>query len=172
MIKTTVQEAINQQIVREMFSSNLYLSMSAYFHSINLPGFANWMHVQAQEETTHAIKFFDYLLARGGIVTLGVIDAPELSWESPLAAFEAAYEHEQKVTSWINEIADLAFAEKDHPTNVLIQWFINEQVEEESNASDIVARMRLAGHDRSSMFFLDNELKQRKFVPPATGATT
>ena len=170
MIQKVLEDAINQQIAREMYSSNLYLSMAGSFHSINLNGFANWMRVQAQEEMAHALKFFDYLLDRGGNVRIGEIAAPENIWKNPLDGFQASYEHEQKVTQWINEIADLAVKEGDHATQVLLQWFITEQVEEEATVSDIVARLRLAGDSSGSLFMLDNELKTRVFVPPPTKA--
>lgn len=166
MIKQTVQDAINKQITREMYSSNLYLAMAGYYKSINLNGFANWMRVQAQEEMMHALKFFDYVLERGGEVKIGEIPAPPSKWDSPLAAFEDAYKHEQLVTSWINELADLAIKESDHATGILLQWFINEQVEEESSASEIVERLRMAGDSKGGLFMLDSEMKTRQFVPP------
>ena len=162
MIKKTIEKAINEQIVREMYSSNLYLSMSAYYASINLNGFANWMHLQAEEEMMHALKFFDYLIDRGGKVIIGAIAAPQTEWESPLAAFEDALKHEQLVTGWINDLADLAFSEKDHATSSMLQWFIDEQVEEEASTGDIVERLKLIGDSKGALFFLDNELKSRK----------
>jgi len=167
MIKKSIEQAINEQIIREMYSSNLYLSMAAYFSSINLKGFANWMHVQAEEEMMHALKFFDYLLDRGGKVSLGKIEAPKVDWNSPLEAFEDAYHHEQLVTGWINDLADLAFTEKDHATSSMLQWFIDEQVEEESTASEIVEILKLIGDSKGGLFFLDNELKQRTSPPKA-----
>lgn len=170
MIKKIIEDAINQQIVREMYSSNLYLAMSAYFASINLNGFSNWMHVQAEEEMMHALKFFDYLIDRGGKVRIGQIAAPPSEWESPLAAFEDALRHEQLVTGWINELADLAFSEKDHATSSMLQWFIDEQVEEEATTSEIVERLKLIGDSKGALFFLDNELKQRKSAPKEPGA--
>ncbi len=169
MIKKVIEDAINQQIVREMYSSNLYLAMSAYFASINLNGFSNWMHVQAEEEMMHALKFFDYLIDRGGKVRIGQIAAPPSEWESPLAAFEDALRHEQLVTGWINELADLAFNEKDHATSSMLQWFIDEQVEEEATTSEIVERLKLIGDSKGALFFLDNELKQRKSEPKQPG---
>ncbi|MCX8054115.1 MAG: ferritin [Ignavibacteria bacterium] len=169
MIKKVIEDAINQQIVREMYSSNLYLAMSAYFASINLNGFSNWMHVQAEEEMMHALKFFDYLIDRGGKVKIGQIAAPPSEWESPLAAFEDALRHEQLVTGWINELADLAFSEKDHATSSMLQWFIDEQVEEEATAGEIVERLKLIGDSKGALFFLDNELKQRKSAPKQPG---
>jgi len=169
MIKKVIEDAINQQIVREMYSSNLYLAMSAYFASINLNGFSNWMHVQAEEEMMHALKFFDYLIDRGGKVKIGQIAAPPSEWESPLAAFEDALRHEQLVTGWINDLADLAFNEKDHATSSMLQWFIDEQVEEEATTSEIVERLKLIGDSKGALFFLDNELKQRKSAPKQPG---
>lgn len=170
MIKKVVEEAINQQIIREMYSSNLYLSMAGYYHSINLNGFAHWMRLQAQEEMAHALKFFDYLLERGGDARVGQIAAPPTQWDSPLAAFEASYEHEKLVTAWINELADLSFKESDHATSILLQWFISEQVEEESTVSDIVGRLKLTKDNSSGIFMLDNELKTRVLTPAPSKA--
>ncbi|MFP4369416.1 MAG: ferritin [Candidatus Kapaibacterium sp.] len=164
MIKEIIQEAINRQIVREMYSSNLYLAMAAYYASINLNGFANWMHVQAEEETQHALKFYDYLIDRGGQVKIGRIEAPPSQWDSPLHAFQNALEHEQKVTQWIYELADLAIDERDHATSSLLQWFIDEQVEEEATTGEMVDRLKLAGDSKGGLFMLDNELKQRNKV--------
>lgn len=162
-----MQDAINQQIAKEMFSSNLYLSIAAYFHSINLNGFAHWMRLQAQEEMTHALKFFDYLLDRGGSVQIGSMDAPASKWDSPLDGFEASYNHEQSITESINKLADLAAREGDHATTILLQWFITEQVEEEATVSEIVDRIKLAGDSAGGLFFLDNELKQRQLAASA-----
>lgn len=164
MLKDVMQDAINKQINKEMYSSNLYLAMAAYFHTINLNGFANWMRAQAQEEMAHALKFFDYVLDRSGKVEIQEIKSPPAIWKSPLDCFEAAYQHEQLVTESINDLAELAFKERDYATNNLLNWFIDEQVEEESTVSEIVDRIRLAGDSKSGLFMLDNELKQRKFV--------
>ncbi|TAL68245.1 MAG: ferritin [Bacteroidetes bacterium] len=166
MIKKVIQDAINEQIVRELYSSNLYLSMAAYYRLINLNGFANWMRVQVQEEMFHAMKFFDYMLERGGEAMIGVIDAPPTKWDSPLDVFIAAQKHEESVTEHINKLATLAMKENDYATNILLQWFITEQVEEEATVTEIVERMRLAGDSKSSLFMLDSELKTRVFVPP------
>jgi ferritin len=166
MIKEKVQEAINEQIAKEMYSANLYLAMAAYYKKKNLNGFANWMRVQAQEETAHAMKFFDFLIDRGGEVKILPIEAPELSWDSPLKAFEAALAHEVKVTASINNIADIAMIEKDFATSSFLQWFINEQVEEEANTGEIVDRMQMAEGSRGALFMLDTELKSRVFTPP------
>ncbi len=166
MIKETIQKAINDQITKEMYSSNLYLSMAAYYHNLNLNGFANWMRVQAQEEETHALRLFDYLLERGGRPLIGEIKAPQIEWESPLAAFEASLKHEEFVTSCINQLADLASKEGDHATGILLQWFITEQVEEESTVTDIVQRLKMMENYPGGYYLMDNELKQRQFVDP------
>ncbi|MFA6569906.1 MAG: ferritin [Bacteroidota bacterium] len=168
MIKKTVQDAINSQIVKEIYSANLYLAMAAYFHSINLNGFANWMRVQAQEENFHAMKFFDYLLERSGDAKIGSIAEPPAKWDSPLKAFEEVLKHEEGVTASINALADVAMKESDHASSIMLQWFISEQVEEESTASDIVARLRLAGDSKGGLFLMDNELKTRVFIPPVS----
>ena len=164
MIKDTILEALNKQINAELYSAYLYLSMSAYFESINLKGFANWMMVQAKEEVTHAMRIYDYVVERGGRVKLTAIEQPPTEWKSPLDAFEAAYNHEVKVTQMINELVDLALKEKDHATYNMLQWFVNEQVEEEASADEIVQKLKLVGNERSALFMVDRELAQRKFV--------
>jgi len=168
MIKEKIQGAINKQLNAELYSSYLYLSMAAYFESINLKGFANWMRIQAQEELMHAMKFYDYINERGGRVTLTPIDGPPTQWDSPLAVFEHVYQHEQKVTSLINNLVNIAIAESDHASNNFLQWFVAEQVEEESSADEIVQKLKLVADDRSGLFMLDQELGQRIFTPPAT----
>lgn len=168
MIKETLQNAINAQIIREMYSSNLYLSMAAYYATINLNGFANWMRIQAEEELFHALKFFDYVLDRGGHVALGAIDAPKVVWDNAITPFEEAYEHEQKVTAWIHDLMELAHQEKDYAAISFLNWFVDEQVEEEKNTSEILDRLHLSGDSKASLFMLDNELKTRVFTPPAT----
>lgn len=166
MIKEKVQEALNEQIKWEFYSAYLYLSMAAYFGFVNLPGFANWMKVQAQEELVHAMKLFDFVTERGGKVTLAAVDAPPSEWDSPLAVFEATYEHEQVVTGRINALVDLAAAESDHATNQMLQWFVTEQVEEESSADEMVQKLKLVGKEGGGLFMLDRELALRVFVPP------
>jgi len=168
MIKAKMEKAINYQINREMYSAYLYLSMSAYFGNINLKGFASWMRVQAQEEMSHAMKLYDYLGERGGRITLASIEDPPQEWGSPLKVFEHVYSHEQKVTGLINDLVNLAIAEKDHASNSFLQWFVTEQVEEEASASEVLERLKLAGKDAGGLFMLDNELSQRVFTPPAT----
>lgn len=169
MIDKKIQDAFNGQINAEIYSSYLYLSMEAYFGSINLPGFANWMRCQAQEELLHAMKFFDFINERGGDVNLTQIDGPPTKWNSPLHAFEEAYKHEQKVTGLINGLVDLAIAERDHASANFLQWFVTEQVEEEASAYDVVQRLKLAGDQGGGMFMIDRELATRTFVYPAAG---
>ncbi len=166
MINERVEKAINEQINWELYSGYFYLSMSTYFETIGLPGCANWMRVQAKEEQFHAMKFFDYIIERGGKVTLKAIDAPPSVWESPLDVFEKTYEHEQKVTSLINDLVDLALTEKDHASYNMLQWFVDEQVEEEATASDIVGKLKLIGNGTSALFMLDQEFSKKVFTPP------
>ena len=168
MISQKVQEALNRQCNREMYSAYLYLSMSAYFQSLNLKGFASWMRVQTQEEMVHAMKFYDYVVQRGGRVILADIEAPLTEWKSPRDAFDKTYEHEQKVTGMINDLMDLAIAEKDHASVNFLQWFVTEQVEEEESSSEVAERLKLIGEDSNGLLMLDKELGQRVFTPPTT----
>lgn len=162
MISKKMQDALNGQINAEMYSAYLYLAMNAYFQSINFNGFARWMIVQYQEEMIHAMKIYDYIAERGGRVELEAIDKPQGDWKSPLAVFEAVYKHEQKVTGLINNLVELAAKEKDHATDIFLQWFVTEQVEEEKNASEIVAKLEMLKDSAGSMFMLDKELGKRK----------
>lgn len=170
MINEKMQQALTEQLNAELYSSYLYLSMSAYFHSIELSGFANWMRVQAQEELMHAMKIYDYVHERGGKVTLRQIDSPPVEWDSPIAAFEHVYEHEQKVTGLINGLVDLAIEEKEHASNNFLQWFVSEQVEEEASANAVLQKIKLMGEAGNGLFMLDQELAQRVFTPPAKSA--
>lgn len=170
MLSSKMQDALNAQINAELYSAYFYLSMSAYYESANLPGFANWMHVQYQEETFHALKFYGYVTSRGGRVILKAIDAPPTEWKSALAPFEDTYKHEQKVTGLINNLVNLAMDERDHATNAMLQWFVTEQVEEEKNASDIVAQIKLLQDAPDGIFRIDRELATRVYVPPTTAA--
>lgn len=167
MISKTMQDAINKQITREFYSSYLYLSMAAYFEDLSLPGFAQWMRVQVQEESAHAMILFNYICDRGGRVILGAIDQPDIEFKSPLDVFEKTLEHEQKVTSWINELMDLAIKENDHATRSLLNWFVDEQVEEEANDNTIIARLKMMGKDMSGLFQFDKELGARVYEVPA-----
>jgi ferritin len=166
MMSKKMEAALNKQINAELYSAYLYLSMNSYFHSINLQGFAGWMRVQALEEMTHADKFYKFMVDRGGRVILDVIDKPPVKWTSPLAVFEDVLKHELKVTSLIHSLVDLAITEKDHATNATLQWFVNEQVEEEANADAIVHKLKLIGDNGYGILMLDSELAQRVFIPP------
>ena len=167
MLKEKIEKALTKHLNAEIYSSYLYLSMAAYFESINLKGFANWMRVQTQEELVHAMKFYDFIIERGGKVVLTSIEGPRTEWSSPLAVFEHAYEHEQKVTGLINTLVDLSIAEQDHATNNFLQWFVAEQVEEEASADEVVQKIKLMGDASGGLFMLDQELAQRVFTPPA-----
>jgi ferritin len=170
MLKEKVQSALTEQLNWELYSSYLYLSMSAYFLSLNLAGFANWMRVQAQEELVHAMKFYDFINERGGRVMLQGVEAPPTEWSSPLDVFENAYKHEQKVTERINDLVSLALGEGDHATNIFLQWFVTEQVEEEASADEVVQKLKLVGDAGDGLFLLDREMGQRVFTPPAAPA--
>jgi ferritin len=161
MISEKMQEAINGQLNAELYSSYLYLSMNAYFKSINLDGFANWMHYQAQEELTHAMKFYDFINQRGGRVNLLQIEAPPSQWNSPQAVFEATLEHEQKVTGLINGLVELALTEHDHASNIFLQWFVSEQVEEEESVTGVLEQLKLMGEAKGGLFMIDRELAKR-----------
>ncbi|NJC95665.1 MAG: ferritin [Anaerolineales bacterium] len=162
MIGKPMQDAMNEQINKEMFSSFLYLSMAAYFEDKNLPGFAHWMRMQADEEREHAMKFYDFILDRGGRVMLKAIDAPKTEWSSNLEVAEEVAAHEAKVTASINALYELALKEKDYPAQVMLQWFISEQVEEEKNAAEIVANLKLIEERGTAVLMLDHRLAKRK----------
>jgi len=170
MLSQKMQEALNSQINAEYYSSYLYLSMAAHCEAASLKGFGNWFRVQALEEMTHVMKFFDYVLDRGGRVELAPIDGPQTKWDSPVDIFEATLAHERHVTGLINKLVDLAIAESDHATNTLLQWFVTEQVEEESTADEILQQLKLLGDAAHGLFMLDRELGQRTFTPPAADA--
>lgn len=162
MMTNKMEKALNEQINEELFSSYLYLAMSAWFESQNLPGFAAWMKVQAREENTHAMKFFEYVHERRGRVVLQALKEPPQEWKSPLAAFEAALEHEQYITGRINDLMNQAVTEKDHATAGVLQWFVKEQVEEESSADRIVQMLKLAASAPGALLMLDHQMGERK----------
>jgi len=162
MLSKTLQDAINEQLKNELYSGYLYLSMTAYFEADNLPGFAHWMRVQSEEEVGHAMKFFDFVYDRGGRVLLHAIDQPPTEFDSPLNVFERTLEHERKVTSLINQLYELALQEKDYPAQVLLHWFIEEQVEEERNAQQIVNMLKMIQHKPQALLMLDKELGSRE----------
>ncbi len=168
MLSEKLDAALNDQMNWEIYSAHIYLSMSSHFAKEGLGGFSTWMYAQYQEEMFHAMKFFNYINEAGGHARIGQIDAPQLSWDSPLKAFEDALEHEQGVTARINAIADLAVAERSHAVGIFLQWFISEQVEEEDTVGDVVGKLKFVG-DGGGLFMLDRDLSQRVFTPP-TGA--
>jgi len=167
MISKKMEKALNSQITAEYYSAHLYLAMSAYCESIDLPGCANWLRVQYQEEMSHAEKIFDYIIERDGRAIVDGFEAPPAKWKSILDVFEATYKHEQKVTGLINKLTDLAIAESDHAAQIFLQWFVNEQVEEEASAKAIIQQLKLLGDSKAGLFQIDRELGQRVFTPPA-----
>jgi ferritin len=171
MLSPKIQDALNSQINAELYSSYLYLSMSAYCDSQNLAGMANWMRIQAQEEHTHAMKFFDFVNERDGRVLLAQIEAPKTEWTSPLDVFEETLAHEQKVTGLINGLVDMSLEEKDHASNTFLQWFVTEQVEEEATAKSIMDKLKLIGDNPVALYMLDGELGQRTLPSPTVDST-
>ncbi len=161
MLSKTVQDAINDQIGKEFYSAYIYLQMSAYFQSANLPGFAHWMRLQYQEEMKHGMKLYDYVHEREGLVTLQAIPQPRGDFKSPLDVFEQALAHEREVTALINKLYALTQKENDHPTTIHLQWFVTEQVEEEKNAGAIVEQLKLIGDNKMGMMMLDRQLGAR-----------
>lgn len=161
MIGKKMLDALNEQINAELYSAYLYQAMAAHFVAGNLKGFAHWMDLQAKEEQAHARKFYDFLLDRGGRVTLKAIAAPPAEWKSPLQIFEESYAHEQKVTGLIHKLVDLARAENDHAAEVFLAWFVTEQVEEEANASEIVEKLKMVKEHPQGLLMLDAQLGQR-----------
>ena len=161
MINKPMQDAMNDQINKELYSSYLYLSMAAYLEDRNLPGFAHWMRVQEAEERGHAMKLYDFMVERGGRVMLNAIDAPKAEWNSTLELAEEVAAHEAKITASINALYELALKEKDYPTQIMLQWFITEQVEEEKNAAEIVANLKLIEDRGTAVLMLDHRLAKR-----------
>ena len=172
-INKKIEDAINNQINAELYSAYLYLGMSSRCTEMNLKGMANWLYVQAQEEMTHAMKFYRFVLDRGGHTVFPAIENVRDNWKSPLEMFEAAYEHEKKVSAMINNIMDIAIAERDHATASMLNWFVDEQVEEEANSLEIAEKLKLIGDSKDGLLMLDKELSTRVFVDstqPAGGA--
>ena len=161
MLTEKMQTALNGQLNAELYSSYLYLSMNAYFKTVNLDGFANWMYYQAQEELEHSLKFYDFVIQRGGKVQLTQIAAPPTEWDSPMAVFEATLAHEQKVTGLINDLVEIAHEERDHATHIFLQWFVSEQVEEEENVGGVLEQLKLMGDAKGGLFMIDRELAKR-----------
>lgn len=161
MIGKKMQDAINKQINEEMFSSYLYLSMSADFQSKNLAGAGAWMSKQASEETSHAMKFFHFIIERGGEVELLPIAKPQKNWKTSLDAFRDAEKHEQHITKCIHDLVDLSIQEKDYATQNLLQWFVNEQVEEEASVGEIVVKLEMVSGSKNGIYMIDRELGAR-----------
>ncbi len=161
MLSKTLQKALNEQIQKEFYSSYLYLSMAAYAESMNLPGFAHWLKLQQQEEHGHAMKLYKYVNERGGRVELLGIDQPPVEFKSPTALFEEVLQHEQYITESINKLYEKALKENDYATQVMLQWFISEQVEEEATASEILETLKMAGEKGQSLLMLDRQLARR-----------
>ncbi len=167
MFNQKMQDAINDQIQRELESAYIYLSMAAYFDSVALPGLAQWMQVQFQEEQFHAQKFYNYVYDRGGRVKLQPIGQPPVEFESPLDAFQVTLAHEQKITGHINDLYALAMEERDFASQMFLNWFVEEQVEEEKNANDIIDVLERIGDNGHALLMLDKELGVRQFTAEA-----
>lgn len=164
MLKEKMEKALNEQINKELYSAYLYYSMSAYSESLGMPGIANWMKIQAQEELTHANKFFGYVHERDGKVTLTAIDAVDTEFGSVKEMFEKVLEHEQYVSESINKLVDISIELSDHATRSMLMWFVDEQVEEEANVQEILDQLAMFGAKGHGLFMLDKDLGSRTFV--------
>lgn len=162
MISKRLEEELNKQLNAEMYSAYLYLSMSAYLSKENLNGFSHWMQLQFEEEQAHAMKFFQYILDRGGDVKLEVIKQPRLDWDGIVDVFKNIYKHEQHITSLINNLVDIAIQEKDHATVAMLQWYVSEQVEEEASVSELLHQLQIIEGKGPGLFMLDREAKARQ----------
>ncbi len=171
MLSEKMQNALNAQINAELWSAYLYLSMSMDASAKGLKGVANWFAIQFKEEQDHAQILINYVNARGGRVLLAAIDAVQTEWNSPLAMYENTLEHEQKVTSLINDLYNLAIEEKDHATRSMLTWFVDEQVEEEENARDLIDQLRMVADDKLGLYMVDKELAARVYTTPSPLAT-
>ena len=162
MIGKKMQTALNKQVNEELYSAYLYLSMSTDFQEKNLPGFASWMEMQAQEELAHAMQIYRHIQERGGRVLLDAIKKPPTEWKTSLEAFQAAYDHECYITGKIHDLVTLAHTEKDYAAANMLQWFVDEQVEEESSVDEVVQKLNFVGEDGRSMYILDKEMAERQ----------
>jgi len=162
MLNKNVETALNEQVKNELYSAYLYLSMVAYLESANLPGFAKWMRVQAKEEVSHGMKMFDYVCERGGRAVLQGIVQPPVDFKGPLDIMEKAYAHERTVTGMINKLYETAAKEGDYATQTFLQWFLNEQVEEEKNASDLVAMLKMTESKEGGILYIDQHAGKRE----------
>jgi ferritin len=170
MLKEKMLNALNEQINAEQYSSLLYLSMSAYLNDKGLPGFANWMYVQYQEELSHANKFFNYVVERGEKVEVRAIKQMPTDWDGIIDVFKATLEHEQMVTGLINNLMDVALECNDHAAQSFLRWFVDEQVEEEANVQEILDTLQLINGQGNGIFLLDREMRQRIFVDDTQAA--
>ncbi len=164
MVSVKMEEALNNQLNAEVYSGYLYLAMAAYFEDTDLSGFANWMRVQAQEELSHGMKFYDYLVQRGSRVSLSEIEKPQFEWDSPVDVFEHVLSHEKTVSGMIHDLVDLAIEEGDHPTNNFLQWFVAEQVEEEDSANTALNKVKLASEASNGLFLADADFGARVYT--------
>jgi ferritin len=165
-INKNVEKILNEQINAEFWSAYFYLSMSNYFNANGMPGFANWMKVQFEEETFHAMRMLDYVNERSGRVILQPIAEVPSEWDGVLNIYEETLKHEEKVTSLINECVNVAIAEKDHATVNFLQWFVDEQVEEEATVSEIIDQLKMFNCQGQGLYLMDKEFKTRTFVAP------
>lgn len=166
MLSQKMLKALNEQVNKEIYSAYLYLSMSAHCSYIGLDGFANWFMVQYQEETVHAMKIYSYINGQGEKVVLQAIEKPPSEFGTPMEMFQATLKHEQFITTSIHGLVTLSLEEKDYATQIFLQWFVTEQIEEEGNDNEIISKLKLIGDDSSSLFVLDKELSLRVFTPP------
>ena len=160
-----IETTLNEQINAEFNSSYLYLAMAAYFEDLNLKGMAKWMKMQSSEELKHGLKLFDYTIDRKGRVVLSKIDTPKKEWKNFVSVFEDVLAHEQYITTKINKFMDIAISEKDHATASMLKWFVDEQVEEENNAQELVDKLKILGEHGDALYLLDRELMGRVYVP-------
>ncbi|MFR1707314.1 MAG: ferritin [Clostridium sp.] len=168
MLSENLLKGLNDQVNFEFYSSYIYLAMAAYAESIDLSGFANFFRVQAQEELFHAMKLYDYIFQKNGIVQLDQIEKPENSYNSIVDVFQKGYSHEQLVTSRIYHLADIASDEREHSTMSLLRWFIDEQVEEENTFNTLLKKVKRIENNPAALYMLDEELATRVFTPPTT----
>ncbi len=172
MLSKKMMTTLNSQVVAELYSSYLYVSMSAWLQTEGHLGAAHWMALQAREEVFHAGKIYNYILERGGQVKLGAIEAPPFKWKTPQEVFEQAYAHEQKVTALINALMTLAKGEGDHASEIFLQWFVTEQIEEEASTLEVAQKYKLAAGQGAGMFMIDQELAARTLSVTVKDALT
>ena len=166
MLSEKMENAINEQINAEIYSAYLYMAMAAWAEDQQLSGYAHWMKVQAQEEMTHALKFWNFVFERGSKVKVDAIAGPPTEWDSPLAMMQAVLEHERHVTKLIYNLMDMAMDERDHASISFLQWFIDEQVEEEASADEAIGKLKLVNETKGGLYMLDQAMGQRAFVMP------